>query len=219
MLKELLESLGTKKEIKIAIYTACVTVIAMYFIGDKLLFTERSSVLSQNKNDIDTLKLENQKQEKQLSEYLSVIAQRNSRVADLSKEISRLQPYEQAIPEWKKALDDERVKSANLQDQFNQAGQGSRDARQAADSCLIERNDLKANVAKLNGIVSSYAPILDRRNEIREIERNKNSVEIKIAELDGDAINRTFSAQKIEQLKRVSAEYQQELVQLRQCQK
>lgn len=217
MLKELLESLGITKEIRIVIYTACVTAVAMYFIGDKFLFTERSAILSQNKNDIDTLKSANQKQEKQLADYLTAIEQRNTRLADLSKEISRLQPYEQALPEWKKALDDERVKSSNLQEQLNQVSQGSRDTKQAMDSCTAERNDLRASVSKLNGIVTSYGPILDRRNEVKEIERNKDSVEMKIAELDGDSINRTFYSQKIDQLKRVSAEYQQQLLQLRQC--
>ncbi|MGC4062178.1 MAG: hypothetical protein QM749_15565 [Aquabacterium sp.] len=217
MLKELLESLGIKKEIRIVIYTACVTAVAMYFIGDKFLFTERSAILSQNKNDIDTLKSANQKQEKQLADYLAAIEQRNTRLADLSKEISRLQPYEQALPEWKKALDDERVKSSNLQEELNQVSQESRDTKQAMDSCIAERNDLRASVSKLNGIVTSYGLILDRRNEVKEIERNKNSVEMKIAELDGDSINRTFYSQKIDQLKRVSAEYQQQLLQLRQC--
>ena len=217
MLKELLESLGITKEIRIAIYTACVTAVAMYFIGDKFLFTERAAILSQSKNDIETLKATNQKQEKQLADYLSAIEQRNTRLAELSKEISRLQPYERTLPEWKKALDDERMKSSNLQDQLNQMSQGSRDSKQAMDSCTAERNDLRASVSKLNGVVASYGPILDRRNEVREIEKNKNSVEMKISELDGDSINRTFYTQKIEQLKRVSAEYQQQLLQLRQC--
>lgn len=217
MLKELLESLGITKEIRIVIYTACVTAAAMYFICDKLLFAERSAILSQNKNDIDALKSVNQNQGTQLANYLAEIEQRNTRLADLSKEISRLQPYEQALPEWKKALDDERMKSSNLQEHLNQVSQGVRDTKQTMDSCTAERNDLRASLSKLNGIVASYGPILDRRNEMKEIERNKNSVETKIAELDGDSINRVFYTQKIEQLKRVSAEYQQQLLQLRQC--
>ena len=217
MLKELLESIGITKEIRIVIYTACVTAIAMYFIGDKFLFTERGAILSQNKNDIDTLKSVNQKQEKQLADYASEIEQLNARLADLNKEVTRLHPYEQAFPEWKKALDDERMKSSNLHDQLNQLSQGSRDMKQTMDSCTSERNDLRASVSKLNGIVTSYGPILDRRNEVKEIERNKNSVEMKIAELDGDSVNRVFYSQKIDQLKRVSAEYQQQLLQLRQC--
>lgn len=217
MLKELLESLGIKKEIRIVIYTACVTAIAMYFIGDRLLFIERGAILSQNKNDIDNLKLVNQKKEKQLEEYYSVLEQRNLRVNELSKEISRLQPYEQAIPEWKKALDDERAKSSTLQDQLNQLNQGLRDIKQTADSCIAEKNDLRVNISKLNGIISSYAPLLDRRNEIREIEKNKNSIEVKLLELDGDTVSRTFNTQKIEQFRRMAAEYQQQLLQLRQC--
>lgn len=217
MLKELLESLGITKEIRIVIYTACVTAVAMYFISDRFLFTERSAILSQNKNDIETLKSTNQKQEKQLADYLAAIEQRNDRLADLNKEISRLQPYEQALPEWKKALEDERMRSSGLQEQLNQVSHGSRDTKQAMDSCSAERNDLRASVSKLNGIISAYAPILDRRNEVKEIERNKNSVEMKIAELEGDSIHRTFNSQRIDQLKRVSAEYQQQLLQLRQC--
>jgi len=216
MLKELLESLGITKEIKIVIYTACVTAVAMYFIGDKFLFTERSATLSQSKNDIETLKATSQKQEKQLAEYLSTIEQRNTRLVDLNKEISRLQSYEQSLPEWKKALDDERIKSSKLEDQLNQMSQGARDAKQAMDSCTVERNDLKTSVSKLNAIVASYGPILDKRNEVKEIERNKNSVEMKITELD-NTLNRTFHAEQIEQLKRVSAEYQQQLLLLRQC--
>ena len=212
-----MESLSIKKEIRLAIYTACVVATATYFICDHFVFSERSAILSQNKNDIDSLKSINQKQEKQLEEYHSTLDQRDLRINELDKEVARLKPYEQTIPEWKKALDDERTKSSSLQDRLNQLSQESRDIKQAADSCTAERSDLKANISKLNGIVSSYTPLLDRRNEISDIEKNKNSVEIKLAELEGDTINRQFSAQKIEQLKRVSAEYQQQLLQLQQC--
>lgn len=217
MVKELLEALGVKKEIRILVFSVCITAVAMYFVGDRFLFSDRREILNQDKSEIENLKLINQKKEKQIEEDFAALQQRTQRINELSKEISRLQPYEQAIPEWRKALDDERQKSSQLQEQLNQLNSNSRELKQIVDSCTAERGDLKSNISKLNAIISSYAPLVDRRNEIREIERNKDSVEAKIAELEGSPINRQFDVLKIEQLKRVSAEYQQQLLHLRQC--
>lgn len=217
MVKELLEALGVKKEIRILVFSVCITAVAMYFVGDRFLFSDRREILNQDKSEIENLKLINQKKEKQIEEDFAALQQRTQRINELSKEISRLQPYEQAIPEWRKALDDERQKSSQLQEQLNQLNSNSRELKQIVDSCTAERGDLKSNLSKLNAIISSYAPLVDRRNEIREIERNKDSVEAKIAELEGSPINRQFDVLKIEQLKRVSAEYQQQLLHLRQC--
>jgi chromosome segregation ATPase len=219
MFKELLELLSIKKEAKIVICTICVTAVAMYFIGDRLLFADRSAALNQYKSDIDNLKTESERQDKKIGEYSSELEQKNSQINDLNKEIARLQSFEQVLPEWKKALEDERTRSSNLQDQLNQINQAARDLRQASDSCTVEENNLKASNSKLNEIVSSYGPLLSKRNEIKGIENNKDSVEAKLSELDGDPVSRQFNVEKIAQLKRVSFEYQQQLLQLRQCDK
>jgi len=216
MLKELLESAGITKEIRIAIYAICVTAVAMFFISDKLLFPERSAVTNQYKSDIDNLKVVNQKQEKRLEEFSSAVDERNLRINELSKEISRLQTYEQAIPEWRAALDNERTKSSNLQDQLIKVTQSSKDVKQSADSCYTDRDELKTNVSRLTQLVSSYAPIVDRTAEIRQLEKNKEAAELKLLELQ-DSMTKQFYPDKIEQLKRLSAEYNQQLLQLRQC--
>ena len=167
MVKELLEALGVKKEIRILVFSVCITAVAMYFVGDRFLFSDRREILNQDKSEIENLKLINQKKEKQIEENFAALQQRNQRINELSKEISRLQPYEQAIPEWRKALDDERQKSSQLQEQLNQLNSSSRELKQIVDSCTAERGDLKVNISKLNAIISSYAPLVDRRNEIR----------------------------------------------------
>lgn len=221
MLKELLEYLSIGKEMKIAVSAVCVTAVAMYFICGNILFPERVEALEKYKSEIDGLKLMNQDQAKKLEEFSMVQDQKNSKINDLSVEISKLQSQscEQVLPEWRKALDDERSKSSNLQEQLNQTSQNARDLKQASDSCMSDLSNAKASNLKLNGIISSYEPLLSKINEIKEIESNKNSVEEKLAELDGDNISRQFNVEKIQQLKRVSAEYQQQILQLQQCER
>lgn len=221
MFKELLESVGIGKEVRIAVYAICVTAVAMYFICGNILFSERGDVLNQYKSEIDNLKSVNQDQAKRLEEYSLVVDQRNSKISELNLEVSTLQSQScgQVLPEWRKALDDERSKSSNLQDQLNQLSQNARDLKQASDGCMADVNNLRDSNINLNKIVSGYAPLLSKINEIKEIESNKNSVEAKLADLDGDDVSRSFNVEKIQQLKRISAEYQQQILQLQQCEK
>lgn len=60
---------------------------------------------------------------------------------------------------------------------------------------------------------------LSKKNEIKEIENNKNATEMKIAELESSPLNEQYYTNRIEQLKRIALEYQQQLLQLRQCNK
>jgi F0F1-type ATP synthase membrane subunit b/b' len=221
MLKELLESLGIGKEVRIAVYAICVTAVAMYFICGNFIFPERNEILNQYKSDVDNIKSVNQDQSKKLEEYSLALDQRNSKLNELNGEISTLQSQscEQVLPEWRKALDNERSKSSNLQDQINQLIQNTKDLKQVSDNCMADANNIKANNLSLNNIVSGYTPLLSKINEIKEIESNKNSVEEKLAELDGNDISRPFNIEKIQQLKRISAEYQQQIIQLQQCEK
>jgi hypothetical protein len=221
MLKELLEYLGIGKEVKIAVSAMCVTAVAMYFICGNVLFPERSEILNKYKSEIDGLKSVNQDQAKKLEEYSLMQDQKNSRINDLNVEVSKLQAQscESVLPEWRKALDDERTKSSNLQDQIIQLNQNARDLKQASDSCMADVNSLRASNSKLNDVVSSYAPLLSKESEIKRIESNKNSIEAKLAELNGDDISRSFNVERIAQLKRVSAEYQQQILQLQQCER
>jgi hypothetical protein len=217
MFKELLESLGLNKDLRIVCYTICVTSIAMYFIGDHVFFAERTAVLNQNKNELEGLKLIKLKDEKNLEEYRYLTTQNEQKIAVLSREITRLKTYELAIFDFKKALDEERAGSSLLREQIYQLNLSSKENKQIAESCAAEKVELRTNVSKLNGVISSYAPILDRRSEIVGIEKNKNSLEVKIAELESDPYYKQLYVQKVEQLKRLSSEYQQHLLQLRQC--
>jgi thioester reductase-like protein len=216
MLKELIESLEIRKDIRIIRYTACVTAIATYYLCDKVVFADRKAVLDQKDAVIDNLKIETHKLEMQSTEYAAALEDTKKRSNQLNNEVLRLQPYEQAFPQWKKALEDERERSSNLQDQLNQAEQTSSATKQMADSCVVDRNQLSASVTKLNEAITNAIPILDKRKEIAKLESEKNSVENTIAELD-TSLSRDFNIEKIAQLKRISAEYQQQIIQLRQC--
>src|SRR5471030_2056453 len=122
MLKELLDYLGAEKEVKIIVSVMCVTAVAMYFICGNILCPERSEALNKYKSEVEGLKSINQDQAKKLEEYSLLLDQRSSRLNELNIEISKLQTQscDQVLPEWRKALDDERSKSSNLQDQINQ---------------------------------------------------------------------------------------------------
>ncbi|WP_321966689.1 hypothetical protein [Burkholderia cepacia] len=209
MWKELVDLIPLGKETKIVLFTACVTVSAAvagtYYACDKFIFAERTSVLNEYKSEIENLKLVNGNQAKLLEQY--------------SLEVSRLRTFEQLLPEYKKALSDERVRSAGLEAQLNQLGQGSRDIKQISDSCTAEVVTLKAANARLNDYVGRVEPFVNKQNQIRNIEADKNSIEVKLAELEGDHINSQFNYERIAQLRRVSSEYQQRILALQQCEK
>ncbi|MDN7753089.1 hypothetical protein [Burkholderia gladioli] len=209
MLKDFIDMLQLSNEAKIAVVTACITISATaagtYYACDKFIFSERTAVLNEYKSEIDSLRSTNGNQQKMIDQY--------------SAEITRLRTYEQMLPEYKKALDDERVRSAGLEAQINQIGQGSRDIKQVSDSCSAEVATLKSDNARLNDYVRRVGPFIDKQNQIRDLEENKNSVEVKLAELEWDHIYSQFNAEKIAQLRRVSSEYQQRILALQQCEK
>ena len=217
MLKELIESLGIGEKTRIALYSMCVTAIAMYFICDRVLFAERGSILNQNQATIDSLKQKVSEQGQQLADYAAALQRTKAQADQFNQEIARLQPFEQAVPQWRKALDDERERTSGLQAEFARQGQVATQSSQAVDACVAERNELRTSLSRLNEVVTSYGPLLSRRNEIQELERSKEAVEASLAALDGSAISREFDEHKIEQLKRLSTEYQQQILQLRQC--
>ncbi|SFD52557.1 hypothetical protein [Paracidovorax konjaci] len=220
MLNNLIGFIGISKEWSIAICSACITAGAMYFVADKILFADRIAVTNQYKNEIDNLKSIAQKQDGKLESSALALKQKDAQIFDLKKEISILKDFENAIPEWKKALTEERAKATTLQLNINQALQNSNDLKQALDSCNKENEELKNGNARLKSIIAIYAPMLEKRNELKEIEKNKELAENHISELERDnSVFGHLNAPKIAQLKRISSEYQQQIIQLRQCNK
>ncbi|VWC54310.1 hypothetical protein BLA13014_08322 [Burkholderia aenigmatica] len=209
MAKNLLDLIPLSKEAAIVVITAGATVIAtagvVWAACDKFYSVQMASAIDRYKSDNEELRSKIRDQAKGLGQN------------DLN--VVRLQSLEQAIEQYKKALSDERVRSVGLEAQVNQLSQGSRDVKQTSDSCAAEVENLKMDNARLNEYALKIAPFVNKRNQIQVIENNKDSVEAKLAELEGDHIGRSFNTEKIAQLKRVSAEYQQQILQLQQCER
>lgn len=219
MLITALDSLGVKKEARIVILTVCLTALATHFVDDRILLADRGAVRQLAENEIAELKLAKQKHEELLELRLRELQQQSKTLSEMRQEVSRLQTFEQVLPDWRKALNDEREKAAVMQGNLSRLNAEVNEAQQMANSCTAERNDLKTTVIKLNNIVLQHQPLLERRNEIRELENAKRLAESTLTELERESYMVAFNAPKIEQMKRITAEYHQQLIQLRQCAK
>ncbi|MCO8321118.1 hypothetical protein ABEG10_11835 [Burkholderia cenocepacia] len=209
MAKSLLDYIPLSKEAAIVVITAGTTAIAtagvVWAACDKFYSVQIASAIDRYKSDNADLR--------------SIVRDQAKGLGQNDLNVVRLQSSEQTVEQYKKALSDERVRSAGLEAQLNQLGQGSRDIKQVSDSCSAEVATLKADNARLNEFASKATPLLSRQNQIRELQNSKDSIEATLLKLEGDFTTPSIHPEKIVQLKRVSSEYQQQILQLQQCEK